>query len=168
MKTIQATSKGMAYLIKVDDSDYENVSRFKWSIKQERDGLYAVRNTLKKDGKKRIYMHHEIVGKPPLGMVIDHKDCDGLNNQRSNLRFATKSQNGANRGYEIRNTSGFKGVSWDVKRDKWQVGIQINKHRFALGRFTDINDAARAYDAAARKHFGEFANLNFKEAKSKA
>ena len=163
MKTIQSISKGVAYLIKVDDADYGHLSQFKWTVIRTHGGvLYAKRRMSNQEGGKNSYMHHVIMGHPSKGMTIDHRDGDGLNNQRSNLRFATIMENSRNQGKSKRNTSGFKGVSWDASGKKWRAAISVNNKSIGVGSFADINDAARAYDAAARKYHGEFANTNFR------
>jgi hypothetical protein len=90
---------------------------------------------------------------------IDHIDGDRSNNRMSNLRLASISQNLANSRRPITNTSGHKGVSWDASRGKWQVKIQVMGVTKHCGRFHDINDAAAAYERAAKAHFGEFMRL---------
>lgn len=108
------------------------------------------------------FMHNVILGVPPL-TITDHRDCDGLNNRRQNLRVATHSQNNANRMKNSRSRSRFKGVYWEVAKGKWRVRPKLNGKFRHVGYFTDEAEAARAYDAAARELFGEFARLNFPE-----
>jgi len=91
---------------------------------------------------------------------VDHRDMNGLNNCRSNLRAATNQENGCNRNKQEKNTSGAKGVCWDKQAQKWQAHIRVNGKRIHLGLFDDIDDAVRAYNKAAMQHFGEFARLN--------
>jgi hypothetical protein len=95
------------------------------------------------------------------GQLVDHWNRDGLDNRRCNLRIANYSQNAANSGPSVRNTSGYKGVTFSRRADKWQAGIQVNGKFQFLGHWATREDAARAYDAAATKFFGEFAHLNF-------
>lgn len=95
------------------------------------------------------------------GEIVDHCNHDTLNNRRENLRLCTVAQNTANQRKSIRNTSGFKGVSWDRQNRQWEAKVCINGHRIFLGRFADLIEAARAYDAGAIKYFGEFAYTNF-------
>lgn len=95
------------------------------------------------------------------GFFVDHKDHDGLNNRRSNLRWATQSQNCVNTSKLARGVSGFRGVS--KMRNKWHAAVNVSKKRIHLGTYVTAEEAAKAYDRAAREHFGEFARLNFPE-----
>ena len=106
-------------------------------------------------------MHREILNLT-LGnkLRVDHKNCNGLDNQKQNLRFATKSQNGMNQKIRM-GTSKYKGVSWHKNRNKWAVWICNNGKRQYLGYFTNEVDAAQAYDRKAKELFGEYARLNF-------
>ena len=147
----------------VDDEDFGWVSQWKWYVQKNRNTFYAMRKT-NKDGKRAtILMHREIV-KPPKNMKTDHRDYDGLNNQRCNLRLATSLQNVHNRrkqtGLLRPGTSKYKGVCRDFYKHKWLTRITVEGRRFHLGRFDNEEDAARIYDAAAQKFFGEFAKIN--------
>lgn len=125
---------------------------------------------LKRPGDKNIYARAKIKGKPvlmhrlileaPKGSIIDHINGNGLDNRKSNLRFCSMRDNSRNRKIHIGNKSGFKGVLWKVRNKKWQARICVNYKDISLGLFLDKEDAARAYNAAARKYFGEFAYLN--------
>jgi hypothetical protein len=95
----------------------------------------------------------------PGAAQIDHRDGDGLNNRRENLRPATRTQNNANQ-RKYRGTSRYKGVSWDVSSRRWRARIHCDHRETSLGQFTSEADAARAYNAAALEHFGEYARLN--------
>lgn len=89
---------------------------------------------------------------------IDHINGDKGDNRPDNLRLATASQNGFNRGKQKNNTSGCKGVTWHKRDSRWQAQIWKGRVRIQLGYFADLEDASRAYsDAAARLH-GEFAS----------
>jgi hypothetical protein len=105
-------------------------------------------------------MHVVIIGKVE-GKMTDHRDGDGLNNQRHNLRHCTYAENARNRGATIKNKSGYKGVHWDKQRNKWYAKINRSGKTVFLGRFTDLIKAAKCYDKAARIYHREFAKLNF-------
>lgn len=158
MKTIPLTQGQVAL---VDDEDYEALSKFKWYANIQRKGRgeqrYAVRNAHKPEGRGQVYMHRQIL---PGVTQIDHRYGNGLNNQRENLRPSTPSQNIANQKKTYRNrTSKYKGVHLHTQLKKWSVQVN-HKH---VGLFVDEEDAARAYDRAALKVYGEFARLNFPE-----
>lgn len=99
-----------------------------------------------------------VTGEDPVDFV-DHKDGVKDNNRFCNLRKATNSQNQANRGLPSNNSSGFKGVSWQPSRCKWIAKITIGGKSINLGRYTNIDDAVRAYKVAAQAAWGEFAQV---------
>lgn len=144
----------------VDDEDFERLNQFKWHVDPARDHtFYACRETPRPDSVK-VYMHREILQVEPTSQV-DHVDLNGLNNLRSNLRPATIAQNNRNVGLLKNNTSGFKGVSWETRSKRWKAAIAVDRRKKYLGLFRSPEDAAQAYDAAARTLFGEFARFNF-------
>jgi len=96
-----------------------------------------------------------MTGEMPV-LDVDHADGNGFNNKWDNLRICTVSQNLANTGRHADNSSGFKGVTWDRPRGKWQARIQVRKQKIHLGRFNSAEEAHAAYVAAAFEHFGEF------------
>jgi hypothetical protein len=165
MKTVPLHGKKAAGRVAlVDDEDYELVSQYRWQVKQASrpgsrdDGPYAITTITHADGRRSmVYMHILIMGHTG----IDHRNGDGLDNQRGNLRAATNSQNAANQGPRA-GTSRFKGVHLHRGR-KWLAYICVNGRQRHLGMFFREEDAARAYDAAAREAFGTFARLNFEE-----
>lgn len=99
-----------------------------------------------------------MTGEDPFDF-IDHKDGVRDNNRFNNLRKATNSQNQANRGAPINNTSGFKGVSWQVSRQKWFARIMVHGKTINLGRYDNIVDAVHAYRRAAIAVWGEYAKV---------
>jgi hypothetical protein len=109
-----------------------------------------------------IYMHNVIMP-PPDGMETDHKFSNGLDNRKSQLRYATHQQNTCNRKLNVNNKSGYKGVSWNRSSSKWEVRIRAGGIHIHIGYFKadKLIEAAKAYDAAAIKYHGEYARLNF-------
>ena len=161
MKTIQLLGvDGAGRVALVDDGDYDLVSQYRWFpyYRPHNRTLYAQCHNIRWQGKTRSFLMHQII----TGWArTDHKDHDGLNNQRSNLRPVTVSQNGANMQSHRDSTSSFKGVSWNSARQTWRASIQYQYRRRELGSFTSEEAAARAYDSAAREMMGEWAHLNF-------
>lgn len=154
-KQIQLT-KGQVAI--VDDKWFEDLNRYKWcaSYIPRMKSYYAVRGS--GHGKKLILMHRVITNAPD-GTKVDHKNRNTLYNLEENLRVCTNSQNLTNRGAQINNISGYKGVSSSL--EKWYARIKIGEKQVYLGTFETAELAARAYDAAAKQNFGEFAGLNF-------
>ena len=136
----------------VDDWDYEILKVRKW--REEISGYAHARF----NGK--IILAHKIIIWCPKGMQADHIDGNKLNNQKSNLRICTQSQNQSNRNKPKNNTSGFKGVSWGKKSNKWQASIKKNNKDNYLGLFKNKEDAAKIYNKAAKEMFGEISYLN--------
>ncbi len=158
MKTIALTQSKFAL---VDDDVYEWAVKHKWHTQRIRDDLfYAVRSIRRGIYITRIYLHREIMG-AAKGTMVDHINGDGLNCTRSNMRLASKSENQRNCRKPSNNTSGHKGVYWHKGVGKWRAHIRVDGKRICIGDFANLEDAALAYDAAARKHHGEFARLNF-------
>lgn len=156
-KEIQLT-KGKIAL--VDDEDFEYLNQWGWCYSAVG---YAIRNDYSGRVHKMVYMHRQVM-KDPYNLLktqIDHIDRNMLNNQKSNLRFCSPSQNGSNKTQQRNNTSGYKGVSYDKSRDSWDARIQVNGKPIRLGRFATAKLAAIAYDKEAIKHLGDLAYLNF-------
>lgn len=167
MKTIIVNSKKHGtHNVLVDDEDYENLSKFKWNIfKKETDNtLYCKRNS-KRDPitrkQKTITMHRLIMNVFEGKGIIDHKDHNGLNNQKSNLRICNTSQNGANRLKNKNASSKYYGVCYAKRSKKWNAFLQTKRTSANLGYFDSEEDAARHRDKIAYERYGEFAILNF-------
>jgi len=141
----------------VDDEDYPSISAHKWSAEKRYAGYYAIRCVSENGKRTMIRMHQQIMG--ATGVHIDHKDGNGLNNRRSNLRLCTRTENQRNQKSAC-GTSKYKGVSWYAPTGKWVAGIRFAGKRKYLGYFSDERDAAIAYNKAASELFGEFASLN--------
>lgn len=147
-------------IVLVDDEDYELLAAHSWTARPKHKGRekwYAQR-TASVDGRKTTILMHRVIMAAPKGLDVDHADGDGLNNRKGNLRICTRALNCANTWHPTAQ-SGFRGVY--PKKRLWRAELQVNGVRYRAGTFVDPAEAARAYDAAALIHFGEFARLNF-------
>lgn len=158
MKRIPLTQGKFAI---VSDADYAFLSQWKWCLHRTKGKEYACRNSPRPN--RRTITMHRVVLERKLGHsrfdLVDHRDTNGLNNQRRNLRSATTSQNHQNR-VKSGGRSQFKGVRQQVKGGRWQARIKVNGTDIHLGQFDTARAAARAYNRAAQRHFGKFARLN--------
>ncbi|MGB8225969.1 MAG: HNH endonuclease [Sedimentisphaerales bacterium] len=146
----------------VDQEDFEELNTHKWYAAGCANNFYAVRVIGRINGRKKHISMHRQITQPPPGFVVDHKDGDGLNNRRENLRVVTETQNHYNSRKCSKTTSSkYKGVCYDKQRNKFRAEIKYNGHRKFLGHFDNEIDAAKAYDKAAKLYYGEFAKLNF-------
>jgi hypothetical protein len=146
MKRIPLTQGKFAL---VDDEDYESLSRHKWyycRAAHARTG-YAYRMLGPRVGRIQVRMHGVLLSAPP-GMQIDHRNRDGLDNRRSNLRLVTSTGQILNRGLNKNNTSGVKGVTWDRSKAKWAARIGVRYRTRHLGYFEDKCDAIQARRSA--------------------
>lgn len=137
----------------VDDEDFDRISSRRW-ISIQTSPRSETRYATRSSGGKTVYMHHEIIGE--VGRT-DHKDGNGLNNQRNNLRPCSQTQNNANSRTRNDNTSGFRGVSYSPKRGKYEARVVAGGKIHWLGYFVTPEEAARAYGDKANEIFGEFA-----------
>lgn len=148
----------------VSAEDYESLSQFEWSavFKPHPRSWYAVRFAAVNGKRTTISMARQILGLE-IGDTrqADHIDHDTLDNSRENLRAVTRKENCQNRRKRSDNTSTFKGVSWNRRASKWRVQIWINGSNRLIGHYSDPVEAAKAYDAAARREFGPYALCNF-------
>ena len=160
MKRIDiSTSKHPNTFTMVDDADYVWLADgSRWFAAEKRNKIYAVRGVFR-DGKKTTEKMHRVIIQSPPGFEVDHRNGDGLDNQRDNLRICTVNQNQYNRGPQKNNTSGYKGVSFSKRNKKWRADIKFNMRKISLGYFTSAKEAANAYALAAVSLHGEFARL---------
>lgn len=160
-------TKGYAAVI--DDCDYDLIKRCNWyaSVHSGIPYAYTFMNG------RNIGMHRLLMGVTDPDILVDHEDNDSLNNMRKNLRIASKIENGRNRRSQKQSASKYMGVSIHeakktLKSGKiavykyWSVYLMINNKNTYLGSKKDEIEAAKLHDEHALKHYGQFANLNFK------
>jgi hypothetical protein len=173
MKLIPLSKTGKykgKYFAQVDDEDYDYLIKLNCWVQHDRHTKYVICGILQSNGSyKKIRMHRLVMklddNKPnEKKIVVDHKDHNGLNNQKLNLRICSLQENQKNTSKKKGSHSKYLGVIKEGGRCGFAARIKLtNGIRKRLGYFKDEIDAARAYDAAAKIHHGEFANLNFKE-----
>lgn len=143
--------------VAVDNEDYEKLAQHEWEAIKGHATFYAVRRSPR---SKCLIRMHRVVTNAPQGLQVDHKNNNGLDNQKGNLRLCSCSQNKQN-GKPHKNTSSkYKGVSWHESAQKWQATIGVSGKSVYLGIHRDERGAALAYDEAAQEYFGEYAWLN--------
>jgi hypothetical protein len=156
MKTIQLTQGKVAL---VDDEDFDRINQSKWQAVKDRKGWYARRSIQTPSGRTSINMHREVLHFSSGDPEVDHRDHNGLDNRKENLRPATDAQQCMNRNGWSK--IGFKGVHRLPNKSKpWQSRIHFNGKLINLGVFATPIEAARAYNAKALELFGQFARLN--------
>ena len=150
------------YYTIVDQCDYERMRQYKWQVNVHNGKPRQAGRTERKNNKQcYLTMHREIMN-PPKHMVVDHINRNPLDNRRANLRLATPQQNTWNRYfYKDGISSKYYGVSLDKESNRWKVRIAVDGESKFIGYFDDEREAAKAFDAEALKHRGDFAYLNF-------
>lgn len=142
----------------VDRDVYDQIISEGWAVNQDNKGY--VRITRYANGERQSYRLHRYILDAKPDQIVDHISMDVKDNRRSNLRFATRSENQANQTKRSTNKSGYKGVSWSKAMGKWQAVIQHNGKSKYLGCYEDPAEAAKAYDAAAIELKGVYARPN--------
>ena len=151
-KQISLSQEKMAL---VSDTDYKKVSELKWYYHNG----YAWTRVGSRSADRKMGMHRFILN-PPAGLEPDHINGNKLDNRRENLRLCTHSQNLANRKLQSNNITGFRGVCWVSRDQRYMASIKVKGKNIYLGYVKRAGEAAAAYDAKALEVFGEFANLN--------
>jgi len=158
------------HTVLIDEEDWEKVSQYNWHLRYNRGVFYAITNIPHPDGgflgstraKRRSTLQiHRLIVDVPQGLVVDHKNHNGLDNRKSNLRVCTPAENARNRRLAKKTASGYKGVRRNGSDNCWQARIRIGKKLRNIGCFATAEEAALAYDAKALELFGEYAHLNF-------
>lgn len=159
---VEVNYKKEKYFVIIDDDDYIFYKKYKWCLIKKRNSFYLGRGQWDSKNKttKIVYFHRLILNK--TSKMIDHINGNTLDNRKCNLRLATNQQNIANQKISKRNTSGYKGVhlkKYNLK-NPYIAYITCKNIRYHLGYFKTAEEAATAYNNAAKKYFGEFAALN--------
>jgi hypothetical protein len=147
----------------VDADDFPRVNALRWYAKWSNGKTFYACRKERVDGKQRLVLLHRFIMGEPEGMHIDHWNGVTLDCRKKNLRVATAADNCRNRGRQANNTTGFKGVSLMKETGVFRADIELHGRQRYLGLFKASEEAAKAYDRAARRYFGEFARLNFPE-----
>ncbi len=152
----------------VDDDQYQFLNQWKWYVVTACGIFYAVRGDYSSGKHVRIHMERLIMNvemhKRNINKTVDHINGNSLDNRKKNLRICSLVQNFYNQKKSKNNTSGFKGVqNWSKWRKNkiWHAVIRKNYKLIHLGSFEIQEEAALAYDRAAKELFGEYARLNF-------
>lgn len=150
----------------IDNDLYPILSKYTWRSISKGNTYYAIKQIGSKK-RKTLYMHRYIMGLQLIDgteihpeILIDHINQCGLDNRKINLRISTKSTNAMNSKKRKNCSSKYKGVSWNKIHKKWEVYINLNKRRIRLGYYLNEQEAAIAYNNAAKEFHKEFACLN--------
>ena len=164
MKKIPLTQGKFAI---VDDDDYEFLIQWKWHVRKGATTYYAATNITGYPCRPKTYFMHRIILRAPKGVFVDHKNQNGLDNRKSNIRLCTRGQNQQNqRKPSSGKTSKYKGVRRLRAKGKttsakiWVANITYDGIRVYLGRHKTEEAAAMAYNKAAKKYHKQFARLN--------
>lgn len=147
----------------IDAEDYEKVSQYKWHAawgERTRSYYAAHSEWVKGSGRPRTIRMHRVILDAPDGLMVDHVNHNTLDNRKENLRLCDQAANSANARQRRDSTAPYKGIEQDRTTGRWYAHIKVHGKRIYLGVFDEPVEAARAYDQAARVHFGEYAYTN--------
>ena len=151
----------------IDPKDHDTVRKHKWQYTKSKGSTGYATTWVRREGRPQIIYMHRLIMSPDAGLVVDHKNGDGLDNRRQNLRVCSLGQNIMAANYKT-NKTGFRGVIRRIEkrcinplRNRWRAEIKLHQVVYRLGEFNSPEAAAHAYDQAAQHYFGEFARPNF-------
>jgi hypothetical protein len=146
----------------IDFKDFKLVRNYRWNIIEGKTIDYIITNIKLENGKQNHKGLHRFLLPDREGLMIDHKNRNGLDNRRNNIRYCTKSQNSMNSKKILGTSSEYKGVSWCSGKNRWKVTIKLHGKRIKGEKhFRDEIEAAKYYDCIAKEIFGEFSRTNF-------
>lgn len=160
LKFLVESSKHGEKEVIIDTEDWDKVKQYHWHINLNGNNFYVVTDICNIEGHSILRLHRLVLNLLDNKIEIDHKFHNTLDNRKENLRICTHKNNSRNVKRFKNNVSGYKGVYWRKDTKKWQVSIRYGNKLIHLGYFTDILEAAKKYNYAAIKYFGEFACLN--------
>jgi hypothetical protein len=143
----------------IDAEDYDKVKGCKWRAVKARKTFYARADMVHDGHVVTIYMHR-LLTNAPIDLHVDHINFSGTDNRKTNLRLCTNAQNHQHQMKPHRGINPYKGISWHKSSELWRAYIVVNRKQYHLGYFTTPEEAAIAYNQAAKRYFGEFAVLN--------
>lgn len=153
MRVIELTRGQVAYC---DNSEYQILIQLNWCLDVHKGKLYArARNK-----GVLVKMHRFIMRVKDPKIYVDHRDSDGLDNQKKNLRKCTPQQNQYNKGVYKNNTTGSKGVVYHKRNKSWDIQISCDKKRLYLSGFKSKKFASQIYNELAYVLYGSFASFN--------
>lgn len=145
------------YFAIVDDEDFDYINQFSWHVVITKNNKYAAGNI-----KGKTVQMHRLILNASKNKFVDHKNMNGLDNRKNNLRLCNRSQNRMNTLKPCNSKSSkYKGIhKCSSKKNPWRSQIRLNGKIYHLGCFKTKKEAALAYNKAAKKLFKEYANLN--------
>lgn len=144
--------------VRIDEEDYERLSQYSWCLFKSEKWQYAIRTEYKNGTQKTIYMHREIMGVTDPKIYVDHRDHDGLNNLKSNLRMSDNRFNQYNVGKKSTSKQKYKNIR-QLDENRWQVRVRTPKGKRVERVVYSEEDAVKLYNELALKYHGEFAYL---------
>jgi len=149
------------FTVLVDDEDAEKIGKYNWHHNSSKCGGPYFRGWVRDKSGKRIHVYlHRYILDAPREKHVDHINCDTLDNRKENLRLCSQLDNSHNLKISKRNTTGFKGVTYNKRERKYKAQICLDWKHIGLGTFKTAEEAYVAYCKAAVEYYGKFARLS--------